>query len=155
VRRFLFHVRIYIRDQIRTLFQINDPPHKLALAFAIGVFIAFSPTIGLHVISCLFLAWALRLSKMVILTASLINNPWTILPLYGFCTWFGSKVIGSDISVPIIAWDKLTFLTAYDIVRPYIWPFVAGTLVLGTAAAFLSYFLFLFAVKRYRGMSGR
>jgi len=145
----------YINDRIRSLFQINDPPQKLALAFSLGVFIAFSPTIGLHVISCLFLAWVLRLSKIVILTASFINNPWTILPLYGFCIWFGTKITGSDIAVPVIAWDELSFLTAYDIIRPFIWPFVAGTLVIGTVAAVLSYFLFLWAATRYRRADGR
>jgi len=145
----------YLKDRFRSLLQLDDPPHKLALAFSLGVFIAFSPTIGLHVLSCLFLAWILRLSKIVILTASFINNPWTILPLYGFCIWLGTKITGSDAAVPAIAWNELTLSTVYGIIRPYLWPFIAGTLVAGTVAALLSYFAFYWAAAHYRQSEGR
>jgi uncharacterized protein (DUF2062 family) len=140
----------YIRDRLHAIIKLDDSPHKLALAFALGVFIAFSPTIGLHIISALALAWVFRLSKLVILTGSFINNPWTIVPLYGFCIWFGVKITGSAVEVPQIAWNELTFSNTYSILKPYLWSYVAGTLVLGTIAALLSYFLFYWAVLRYR-----
>jgi uncharacterized protein (DUF2062 family) len=129
---------------------LDDPPHKLALAFALGTFIAFTPTIGLHLISCLAVAWMFRLSKMVMIIASSINNPWTIVPLYGFCIWFGIKITGADVSSPRIAWDELTLNNAYLTLKPYLWPYVAGTLIVGAIAAFLSYFLFHWAIVRYR-----
>ncbi len=140
----------YIRDRIRSLFQLNDSPNKLATSFAVGVFIAFSPTIGLHTISCLVFAWMFRLSKLVVFTAAFLNNPWTMVPLYGFCLWFGIKITGSMIETPDIAWQSLTFSSAYDILRPYLWPFVAGTIVAGAAAAIISYFFVYWAVVRYR-----
>ncbi len=143
-------MRRYIRDRLHAVVKLDDPPHKLALAFALGIFIAFTPTLGLHIISCLILAWVFRLSKIVILTASFINNPWTIVPLYGFCIWFGMKITGSTIDVPQIAWNDLTFLNTFEALKPYLWAYVAGTLVLGTIAAILSYFLFYCAVLRYR-----
>jgi uncharacterized protein (DUF2062 family) len=139
-----------IRDRIRGIFQLTDSPNKLALAFAVGVFIAFSPTIGLHTISCFALAWIFRLSTVVVFTAALINNPWTMVPLYGFCLWFGIKITGSTIVTPVIAWQTLTFSSAYHILRPFLWPFVAGTVVVGTAVAILSYFFIYWAVVRYR-----
>jgi uncharacterized protein (DUF2062 family) len=140
----------YIRDRIRSIMQLDDPPHKLALAFSLGVFIAFTPTIGLHLISCLLLAWALRLSKLVIITGSLLNNPWTIVPLYGFCLWFGMILTGSGTTAPEIAWRDLTLGNVYLVLRPYLWPFVAGTLVAGLVGAAVSYALFYVAVIRYR-----
>jgi len=143
-------MRRYIRDRLHAIIKLDDPPHKLALAFALGVFIAFSPTLGLHIITALVLAWVLRLSKIVILTGSFINNPWTIVPLYGFCTWFGMKITGSTIEVPQIPWNDLTILNAYEALKPYLWAYVAGTLVLGTIAAVAAYFLFYCAVLRYR-----
>ena len=140
----------YIRDRIRSLLRLNDPPKKLALAFAVGIFIAFSPTIGLHTVSCLFFAWIFRLNKLVVFTAAFVNNPWSMVPLFGFCLWFGIKITGSTIATPDIDWQTLTFSTAYDILRPYLWPFVAGTVVLGVAAAILSYFFIYWAVVKYR-----
>ena len=143
-------MRKYIRDRIRSLFRLNDPPHKLALAFALGIFIAFTPTIGLHIVSCLALAWIFRLSKVVIITASFVNNPWTIVPLYGFCIWFGIMITGSDIAVPVIAWDEMSLTSAYQILKPYLWPYIAGTMVMGTATGIISYFLFYRALVRFR-----
>ncbi len=140
----------HITDRIRSLFRLNDPPHKLAAACALGAFIAFSPTIGLHTISCFLLAWVFRLSKPVVLTAALINNPWTIVPMYGTCLWFGMKITGSDIVIPRIAWNELSLKNAYMIVKPYLWPFVAGTVVAGIFAAAVSSVAVYWAVVRYR-----
>jgi len=140
----------YIRDRIKSLFQLNDSPNMLAIAFAVGIFIAFSPTIGLHTVSCLFVAWIFRLNKLVVFTAAFVNNPWTMVPLYGFCLWFGIIITGSMIEAPDIAWQSLTFTSTYHILRPYLWPFVAGTIVAGAAAAIISYFFIYWAVVRYR-----
>jgi uncharacterized protein (DUF2062 family) len=140
-----------IRDRIKGIFQLNDSPNKLALAFALGVFIAFSPTIGLHTISCFVFAWMFRLNKVVVLfTATLVNNPWTIVPLFGFCLWFGTVITGSEIAIPQIAWNELTVTSAYLILKPYLWSFIAGTVVLGVVAAILSYFVIFWVVVRYR-----
>lgn len=140
----------YLRDRLHAVIKLNDPPHKLALAFALGVFIAFSPTIGLHLLSCVALGWLFRLNTLVIITASFINNPWTIVPLYGFCIWFGLKLTGGEAVVPDISWGELTWSNAFSVLRPYVWSYVAGTLALGTLAAVLSYFIFHRLVVRYR-----
>jgi uncharacterized protein (DUF2062 family) len=140
-----------IRDRIKGIFQLNDSPNKLALAFALGVFIAFSPTIGLHTISCFVFAWMFRLNKVVVLfTATLVNNPWTIVPLFGFCLWFGMVITGSEMILPGIAWNELTVTSAYHSLKPYLWSFIAGTVVLGVVAAILSYFVIFWVVVRYR-----
>src|SRR3990170_4707211 len=140
----------YIRDRIRSILELDDPPDKLALAFSLGVFVAFTPTIGLHTLSCFFLAWVFRVSKLVTVTGAFINNPWTIVPLYGFCLWFGIRITGSDVAAPHIAWHELRFSNAYFILKPYLWSFVAGTLLAGILAAVASYFLFYWAATRYR-----
>ncbi len=140
----------YIRDRIRSILALDDPPDKLALAFSLGVFVAFTPTIGLHTLSSLFLAWIFRVSKIVTLTGSFINNPWTIVPLYGFCLWFGIKITGSNVSSPHIAWNEIGFSNAYLILKPFFWSFIAGTLTVGIVASVISYFLFYRAAIRYR-----
>lgn len=146
-------MKYYIRDRIKSILKLNEPPHRLALAFALGVFVAFTPTIGLHLITCLILAWVFRVSKFVVITASFINNPWTIVPLYGFCLWFGLKITGDGGEVPAVAWSDLSFANFYIVLKPYIWPFVAGTLIVGTIASLISYFLFYYIARRYRARS--
>ncbi len=130
--------------------KLDDPPHKLALAFAVGIFIAFSPWLGLHIISCFFFAWLFRVSKFVVLTASFVNNPWTIVPMYAFCIWVGLKITGTHGAVPDIAWNDLTLTSAYAVLKPYLWSYLAGTLVVSAVAGILSYFVFYWIVLRYR-----
>lgn len=140
----------FIKDRIRGILQLDDPPSKLATAFALGVFIAFSPTIGLHTISCLFFAWIFRLSKFVVVTAAFVNNPWTVFPLYGFCLWFGMKITGSAAAAPHIAWNEITLSSAYLVLRPFLWPFVAGSVAVGAVAACVAYVVMYWAIVRYR-----
>lgn len=141
----------YICDRIRSILKLDDPPHRLAAAFALGIFIAFSPWLGLHIASCFVLAWLFRLNKVVVLTASFINNPWTIVPMYAFCLWFGFKITGSGSAIPHIAWSELNLTRAYMILKPYLWPFVAGTLATGLIVAAVFYGVIYWAVMRYRG----
>jgi uncharacterized protein len=140
----------YIRERLHAIVKLDDPPHKLALAFALGIFIAFSPTIGLHMLSCLALGWLFRLNTLVIITASFVNNPWTMIPLYGFCTWFGLWITGKHAVVPKIVWNEITPSNFYSILKPYLWSYVAGTLILGAVAAVASYFVFHAVVVHYR-----
>ncbi len=143
-------MRKYVRDRIRSIFKLDDSPSQLAIAFAVGVFIAFTPTLGLHTITCLVFAWLFRMNKLAIFAGAFINNPWTMVPLYGFCLWLGMKITGSDSSTPAIDWSTLTFTNAYAVLAPYLWPFVVGTLVAGAVAALVSYFVMHWAVVRYR-----
>jgi uncharacterized protein len=140
----------YVRDRIRGIFKLDDSPHQLAAAFAAGIFIAFTPTIGLHTVTCLVAAWLFRLNKLVVFTAAFVMNPWTIMPIYGFCLWVGTKVTGGGSSIPAIAWNELTLRNAFMVLKPYLWPFVAGTLLVGVLAALASYGLMYRAVLRFR-----
>ena len=140
----------YLRERVRSIFQLNDPAPKLALAFALGVFVAFSPTMGLHTLSCIVFAWIFRVKVLVVLTGSFIMNPWTLVPLYSFCLWVGIKLTGSTIVLPQIAWSGLEIMDVFVILKPYLWPFVAGTLFVGSIAAVVSYFLFAWAITRFR-----
>jgi uncharacterized protein (DUF2062 family) len=144
----------YFRDRLRDILKFDDPPRRMSMAFAIGVFIAFSPWFGLHVLTCIALAWMLRLNKVVVLTASFINNPWTVVPLYGFSLWIGFKLTNSGDALPEIEWKALRHRDLFLALKPFLWPFVVGTLAVGAAAAIISYFLFLWAIKRYRGRQG-
>jgi uncharacterized protein len=143
-------MRKYLAERMREIVKLDDPPHKLALAVAIGVFIAFSPWVGLHIVSCLLFAWLFRVNKLVVLTATFVNNPWTVVPMYAFCLWFGVKITGSDAAVPDIAWSSLGFRDLFLIIKPFLWPFVAGTIVIGSLAGILAYFVFFWAIRRYR-----
>ena len=139
----------HLRAKIREALHLGETPQRTAVAFALGVFIAFTPTYGLHTASVVFLAWALRLNFPAILAGSLINNPWTVVPILGATMWTGFFLLGTQ-DVPDVSWSHLSITTLYETVLPFILPFTLGALTLGVLGALLAYPLGLFLIARYR-----
>ena len=131
-----------IKTRFRKILSIDEPPHRTSLAFAIGIFIAFSPTIGLHTISAVATAWLFGLNLPVIMAGTLVNNPWTIIFVYGTSTCFGSFILRNGSSCLPDGTGKeelLDFMMAMPV------PFITGTIILGIVSALISYF-FLYQV---------
>jgi hypothetical protein len=145
-----------IKEKIRHILHLGDSPQRTALAFAVGTFIAFTPTYGLHTLTALFCAWAFRFNLFAVLAGAFINNPWTILPIIG-----GSMGIGL-LAVPVgapppIDWDEFAskmlwdqFLMLWQQFRPYLLPFVLGHIILGLVATGIAYILAYQAIIRFR-----
>lgn len=85
---------IQIRDLIKKLLHIEDTPERTALAYAIGVFLGFSPFLGLHTLVGLAIAFIFRLNRMAILLGIWSNTPWWIVPYYMIATWVGMWITG-------------------------------------------------------------
>ena len=139
----------YLRAKIREALHLGETPQRTAVAFALGVFIAFTPTYGLHTASVVFLAWALRLNFPAILVGSLINNPWTVVPILGATMWTGFFLLGIQ-DVPDVSWSHLSITTLYETMLPFILPFTLGALTLSIVGALLAYPLGLLVIARYR-----
>ena len=139
----------HLRAKIREALHLGETPQRTAVAFALGVFIAFTPTYGLHTASVVFLAWALRLNFPAILVGSLINNPWTVVPILGATMWTGFFLLGTQ-DVPDVSWSHLSITTLYETILPFVLPFTLGALTLGVLGALLAYPLGLFLIARYR-----
>lgn len=123
----------------------------MATAFAIGVFIGMSPLLGLHTILGLFAAWLLRLNRLITLIGVFITNPWTIVPIYSFGTWFGAKITGMNKIIPVINWTDITLLGFFKEFRPLLLPFIIGNTAIGIISAVVGYLLIYKAAKNYRG----
>lgn len=134
---------------LREVLHLDESPHRTALAFAVGVFIAFSPTYGLHTLSVVFFSWALRLNFLALMTGSLINNPWTLAPILGATFWTGLQVMGIP-DAPPLHWRDLSVESFYQQVRPYAVPFFIGGLILSTGAAAIAYPVAYYFVSQYR-----
>jgi len=128
-----------IKDKFREVLHLNDSPRKIALAFAIGVFIAFSPILGFHTIMVLLVAWLFRLNPVALFAGAFVNNPWTFTPLYGFCLWFGVYLYGGTSAFPQVSWEHLSFLRFIENLKPFIGPFFLGTTIIGMVFSILSY----------------
>ena len=137
-----------IKTKFHQILSIDEPPHGISLAFAVGIFIAFSPIIGLHTISAVAAAWLFKLNLAVIIAGTLVNNPWTIVFVYGSSICFGSFVLQDTTSCLLKGVGKdelLSYLKAVPM------PFLTGTIILGIIAALISYFVLYQVLVSYRG----
>jgi uncharacterized protein (DUF2062 family) len=123
------------------------------MAFALGVFMGISPLLGLHTIGAFFIAWLLRLNRLVAIIGVYITNPWTIAPIYTFCLWVGAKLTGLERIIPTIGWNDVTLMVYMSELKPLIKPFLVGTIVVGSLSAVISYFIIHWAVVKYRNAS--
>lgn len=138
-----------LREQLRGLLHLDESPERTALAFAVGVFIAFSPTYGFHILSALFCAWAFRLNVPALMAGTFINNPWTFVPIIGATFWTGFVVMGQP-AAPALDWHALTPEALYEQIAPYVVPFVVGGVALSVLGACLGYLILLTVIRRVR-----
>ncbi|MGH7219033.1 MAG: DUF2062 domain-containing protein [Nitrospiraceae bacterium] len=137
------------RSLLKQVLHLRESPQRTALAFAIGVFIAFSPVYGLHTVMVLFCTWALGLNFLALMVGAFLNNPWTLVPILGASYWVGALLLGRSDS-PTFDWHDVSFGAIYAQVMPYAIPFFLGGFVLSLLGAALAYPLAYYFVAKYR-----
>jgi uncharacterized protein len=148
------------RASLRRLLAIDDPPERTALAFSIGVFIAFSPFLGLHTILATLLAFLFRFNKIAIYTGTFVNNPFlTLVPIIVASYAVGAFIMGRPLRIPAEGVELLThphiFSTGYYRQlfvqsRYLVEPFAVGGMVLSVVCSLIAYPLTLRALRIYR-----
>ncbi len=147
----------------------DDPPHRLALGIAVGMFVTMTPLIGFQMMITIFLAWLLRANKLVGIPLVWISNPVTFIPIYYPCYRLGclllgetvvnekwsklgtewNELIGDPATTWGIWWEGLTDIW-WEGLTDFIAPLCLGCLVVGTVLAILSYYVSLYAIRSYR-----
>lgn len=148
------------RATINRLLALDDPPERTALAFSIGVFIAFSPFLGLHTIMATVLAFAFRFNKLAIFTGTFVNNPFlTLVPILLASYGLGALLLGKPLDLPDegLALLKNPHLTdgaywrsLFSHSRDILVPFALGGMVLSVICSLVAYPLTLRVLRARR-----
>jgi len=149
-----------LKDLIKQLLHIEDTPERTALAYALGIFLGFSPFLGFHTVGGIAIAFLFRMSRVAVLLGAWTNLPWLIIPYYTVATWAGMKVIGFQFDPAILAeifrlglnegfiqsgfWNRLASQSELLLA------FGVGSLLLGTILSFIAYPVSLRWIKFYR-----
>jgi uncharacterized protein (DUF2062 family) len=147
------------RAAFRRLLAIDDPPERTALAFAIGVFIAFSPFLGLHTIMATAVAIMFRFNKVAIYTGTFLKNPFlTLVPIIIASYGVGAFILGTPLRIPeeglallknprIFSGEyyKVLFVQSWGIV----WTFSVGAMALSVVCSLIAYPLTLRMLRAY------
>jgi len=150
----------WLRRTEQILFHVEDSPSRVALAFALGIFIAFFPILGIHTGMAIAIALAFRLNKVALLVGAWVNNPWTVAPMYSAGTLLGCAIQGvSPASLGAIDWSlrgRSFHASLIEGFRPLLLPFVLGNLILGAAAAGVTFLALRgLLARRRRGLVSR
>ncbi|HEV2884332.1 MAG TPA: DUF2062 domain-containing protein [Pyrinomonadaceae bacterium] len=142
-------VRPMLRSTFRRLLALDDPPERTALAFAIGVFVAFSPFLGLHTIMATVIAFLFKFNKVAIYSGTFINNPLlTLVPIIIASYAVGAFLMGRPIRISPegIELLKNPHLLTADYYRQLlrqgweiVWPFTVGATVLSVVCSAIAY----------------
>lgn len=138
-----------IRSRLNQVLHLRESPHRTALAFSIGVLIAFSPSYGLHTLQVLFCTWAFRLNFLAVMAGAFINNPWTIVPILGATMWTGLHALDMPQAAPF-NWNDLSLTSLYHQILPYLLPFFIGGVILSVVGMLIAYPIAYWVISRYR-----
>ncbi len=148
VRRFLLH----------SVLHADDPPSRLALGAAIGMFVTFTPTFGFQMLLVVFAAWLFRANKTVGLPIVWISNPATVVLIYYPCYVVGLTLLGrepidsqwwSELRTPPAGWwpaVEFYWTQLLEVATP-LW---LGCLVVATCTAIPTYYLVYHVIRIYR-----
>jgi uncharacterized protein (DUF2062 family) len=64
------------------ILHIDDSPQKIALGLAIGLFVAWTPLLGLHILIVIALSMLLRANKFASLVSVWVSNVFTFFIIY-------------------------------------------------------------------------
>jgi uncharacterized protein len=148
-------LRRVVVHYLQRLVSLEDTTRRIALAFAVGVFFAFSPLLGLHTLLGLLVAFLFGLNRVAVLIGVFINNPWTLVPIYTLAGWVGGLLVGfpNRQALPRFGWQEIWQSDFWlSLVRhgTILKPVLLGSAVLSVVTALISYLLALMIVSRGR-----
>jgi len=142
---------------IYRLLHVDDTPHRIALGVAVGIFIAWTPTIGFQMILTVLLSACLKANKVVGLPFVWISNPLTVPFIYGPSYALGRFLLGHKeakanfIQVLALEGGWLQAVRAWwNETLKVFWPLWTGSLLMGLVLGVASYLAVRYAVVTYR-----
>ena len=150
-----------LRTWLNQLLHTHDTPQRTAAAYGIGVFLGFSPFLGLHTLLGILFAFLLNLNRVAVLLGVYSNLPWIIGPYYAFATMAGAKMTGHQLPPGLKSQLGALFeLTVFGsefwyrlitILKPLLWPYAVGSTFGALLLAAIAYPLALaFVTSRRR-----
>ncbi len=88
------HWRSLRRFILFRILRADDSPRAIALGAAIGMFIAWTPLMGLHMLIAVVCAAAFRANKAIAAALVWLSNPITFFPMLYFEWRIGNRIIG-------------------------------------------------------------
>ena len=144
--------------RFRELLHLDDPPRRLAVALAAGVFIGCTPFWGLQTALAVLVAAALRLNRAATILGTWLNLPWFAPLVYGAAIKIGLLVAPGLREADAASFDlllrdpsALSWGAVWSWLRGSSLPLLVGSTIVGLVASSVTYAIALTALARRRG----
>lgn len=133
-----------VRNFLRDLAGLDDPPHKIAIGLALGIFVGFIPIMGIQMAVVLPFALLFRGNKTAAIGGVWVTNPITVIPIY----YLNYKVGVLFVEYPPLTWadfeglfSSITMTKFLELGEAILVPLFVGGLVIAIVAAIPTYFI--------------
>lgn len=137
-----------LSSHVRKAVEEEGSERKIALSFAVGVFISFTPLLSIHTIMAIGIAILFRFNKVAIIAGAWVNNHFTIPFVFYFSYKIGAVVVGADTAPP--SFESLSYRVLLDYFKVYGVPLFVGTTITGLIGAVISYYFMYYTVLSFR-----
>lgn len=153
-------LRRWLRWVALSLLRQAHKPHAVALGVAIGVWTAFFPILGTHMIIAAFFCWLLGANFLAAVLGTWFGNPWSYPLMWAFSHHLGRKLLGlppvhhAFHHPPVV--DVAYLVQNLEVVtKQFLWPTAVGGALLGLPFAFAFYLIVLWQLQLWRRRRGR
>ncbi|PRD45848.1 DUF2062 domain-containing protein [Phyllobacterium phragmitis] len=141
-----------LRYMGKRIMRITASPHAIAAGLAVGVFSAFTPFFGFHIIIAIVLAYIFAGNVAAAALGTTVANPLTVPVIWGATFEFGRFMLTGDFSSahpPVHLGRMLEHFNFHDIWGPVLKPMLFGSTVLGLFFALIVYVVTRWAIGAF------
>ena len=134
------------------LSRIQASPHAIAIGFACGAFISFTPLIGFHLFLAGLIAWALRGHILSALLGTAVGNPITFPFIWAWIYESGSFILGREPAHKVVETESFTEIVTSGMgkIVDVLLPMFVGGIPTGIVVGIVLYFPVKMGVERYQ-----
>lgn len=132
----------------KRVMRLGDSPHAIALGFACGVLVSWTPFIGFHFVMSAFMAYLIGGNLVASAIGTAVGNPLTFPVMWWLAYEAGNRILGvapgvaagvPDASGPFV-WSEIL---------PILKPMLIGAVPLGLVSGFIAYLIVRQVVRLY------
>jgi uncharacterized protein (DUF2062 family) len=142
--------------RLQAALHLDDPPRRIALALAVGVFISCTPFWGLQTILAVLVAMLLRLNRAATVAGAWLNLPWFAPFIYAASIKVGEAILPARGTLPVPLLDLLrqpgglSWPTLREWLHGVSVALLVGSVIVGAVAAAITFVVALGLISRHR-----
>ena len=140
----------------KRILRLNATPHAIAAGLAAGVFVSFTPLIGVHFVLAFVIAYIIAGNMLAAAAGTFIGNPITFPIIWSASLEIGRAILRGrlddldDIKISHVEPKEFALFDIVNIWEPLIKPMLVGGIPLGLMVATPIYFIARWSIIKYR-----